>query len=659
MRVDRTVRIAALVFLLPGGGAFAQAPLLDEVRTVAAVSAGVPVEREVVISATGNYDVQLTDLGAPSAALASVRLAVSRGNSLVGTPLTAPGTLTFTASAGTTYVLRVTGSPGTGIGSGLFRLQLRSSGSATVIDDFVGILALPAGQPANGQFVNELPLTVAASGNYEVVLNDLHWPQALPTLLLALVEEGGPLLAALDSNVANPAQQTVTLDAAKRYRLFAIAEPAPGGGGVYDIDVRATGGGTSDLRRTTPVGEVILVDSITLAAGGHVLSVADLDFPAVLAQRGALLVRAGQAVVQTSSVGDSTFTAAAGPHDIYVTGTPGAGVDGGSLAVQIAPLGAAPVLSVARAFARPGSGASAFSYLVPIASAGTYRVRLADYQFPSPFTTLRVAAAQGIALIGTPLSAAGTFDVTPATGRIHVLAFAQTATQGLFGVDVTPAALGPVAFETTEGVGGTFYAGRISVTNSASYKVTASDLAFPAAFANLSTAVTRGADRIGLVFGGGSFNFAATPGNYFVNVIAQPNATEKAGTYALSTTQLPPPPVVTLTANPTQVANQGGPVDLTWSSTNSTGCTASGGWAGAKAVSGTERAASIMAATTFTLTCTGDGGTTPQSVSVSVAPANGGGGGGGGGGAFEIPTLLVMLGFLALRTSRRFRFRTQ
>lgn len=654
MRADRGSRFVAVLCAALLGVAQAQTPLFSEVRTVASPTAGVPIEREVVIAAAGTYEVQLTDLGAPGAALASVRLAVTRGNALVGTPLTAPGTLSFTATASSTHVLRVTGTPGTGLGSGLFRLVVRNASNATAIDDFVGVLALPPGQPANGVYVSELPVSVGTSGNYDVVLNDLRWPAALPTLLLALVEEGGPLLAALDATTANPAQQTVALDAAKSYRLFAIAEPAVGGG-VYDIDVRAAGGGATVLHRTTPVGDVVSVDSINLAAGAHVLSVADLNFPATLAQRGALLVRAGQAVVQTGDVGDSTFTAVAGPHEIFVSGIAATGPDAGSLALQVAPQGAAAVLSVARAFSRPGSGVSAYTYLAPIGSAGTYRVRLADYQFPSAFTTLRAGAAQGVSLLGTPLNAAGSFEVTPATGRVHVLAFAQTATQGLFGVDVAPTALGPVAFETTEGVGGAFRAGKISVTNSASYRVSVSDLGFPAAFANLSTAVTRGADRIGLVFGGGSFNFAATPGNYFVNVIAQPNATERAGTYAITTTELPPPPVVTLSANPTQVASQGGPVDLTWSSTNSTSCMASNGWTGAKAVSGSERTASITAATTFTLTCTGDGGTTPRSITVSLASASGGDEGRGGG-AVELATLLALLGFLALRRSRRITF---
>jgi hypothetical protein len=48
-------------------------------------------------------------------------------------------------------------------------------------------------------------------------------------------------------------------------------------------------------------------------------------------------------------------------------------------------------------------------------------------------------------------------------------------------------------------------------------------------------------------------------------------------------------------------------VVLTWSSTNATACTASGGWTGTKTVSGTETISNITANRAFTLTCNGAG----------------------------------------------------
>ena len=78
-----------------------------------------------------------------------------------------------------------------------------------------------------------------------------------------------------------------------------------------------------------------------------------------------------------------------------------------------------------------------------------------------------------------------------------------------------------------------------------------------------------------------------------------------------------PAPTVTLTASPTSVAT-GSASTLTWSTTNATSCTASAGWSGTQATGGTVSTGVLSATTTYTLTCTGDTGTTPASASVSV-----------------------------------------
>ncbi len=80
------------------------------------------------------------------------------------------------------------------------------------------------------------------------------------------------------------------------------------------------------------------------------------------------------------------------------------------------------------------------------------------------------------------------------------------------------------------------------------------------------------------------------------------------------------PPSVTLSANPTTVAS-GARTTLTWSSSGASTCSASGGWSGAKTTSGTEQSAALSANATFTLDCTGTGGTTRQSVPVTVSAA--------------------------------------
>jgi hypothetical protein len=61
---------------------------------------------------------------------------------------------------------------------------------------------------------------------------------------------------------------------------------------------------------------------------------------------------------------------------------------------------------------------------------------------------------------------------------------------------------------------------------------------------------------------------------------------------------------------------------LTWSSTNATACTASGGWNGAKATSGSQDVTPANT-TTYTLTCTGPGGNASKSATVTVTPVGG------------------------------------
>jgi hypothetical protein len=86
--------------------------------------------------------------------------------------------------------------------------------------------------------------------------------------------------------------------------------------------------------------------------------------------------------------------------------------------------------------------------------------------------------------------------------------------------------------------------------------------------------------------------------------------TGAAGTSSVATASVTvvPAVTVTLTANPASVAS-GGVSTLTWTSTNATSCTASGGWSGAKAPSGSQSTSALTTRTSYSLICTGAGGT--------------------------------------------------
>ncbi len=76
-------------------------------------------------------------------------------------------------------------------------------------------------------------------------------------------------------------------------------------------------------------------------------------------------------------------------------------------------------------------------------------------------------------------------------------------------------------------------------------------------------------------------------------------------------------PTISVAASPTTVAPNGSTV-VSWSASNATSCTASGSWSGSKAVSGSQTVGPLAASGTYTLSCTGSGGTNQRSAIVTV-----------------------------------------
>ncbi len=98
-----------------------------------------------------------------------------------------------------------------------------------------------------------------------------------------------------------------------------------------------------------------------------------------------------------------------------------------------------------------------------------------------------------------------------------------------------------------------------------------------------------------------------------------PTPTPPAPTPTPPTPAPTPTPTLTFTASPTSISS-GQSSTLSWSTTNATSCTASNGWTGTKATSGGQSVTPSSAAT-YSLTCTGAGGSVTNSVSVSVIVA--------------------------------------
>ena len=624
-RLARWMLMVALAVAGMGAAAHAQTALLDEVHTLSGVTE--PVEHPFDITQAGAYELTLTDLKLP-AALTSAKLAVTRAATVVGTAAvtaaSASAVLSFDATPGT-YVVRIVGNPSAS-GAGAVGVKIARASQTTAFHEFVAPITAPTPDVPDNRSILEETITPTVTGNYEVVLADLAFPQTLPDLLLSVTEVGGAQVAVLLA----AGTATFAAQAGVAYKILAIAEsPVSVNAGLFSVRIRQSGASTNVFARTVRVGRVQQLGTVSLNAGAHVLSLNDLQFPVALAEKGAALILDGASAALTTAGGDTAFTAAPGEHFIYVVAKAAAGTTGVyGLEVKVA---VGPVLfSTVKAVSGTPGTTPAFSFVVDIATAGAYRVRLADFEFPAGFSAAQLGASQGSVLLGQ-LSAAGSLDLANvAAGPLFIVVLAQPTNPkgGLFGVDLTPAAGGAPVFETTQGVGNLFQARKISVTGTSAYRVTLTDLGFPVTFDELGAVVTRGAAAVGTVLNSSHFDFNATAGNYFINFIATPDATENAGTYGIRVAEKPPAPTVTFTASPTQVT-AGSIAGLTWNATNATSCIASDGWSGTKAVSGTESTAALNAGATFKLECTGEGGSTSATVTVTTVAQNNQGGGGG------------------------------
>jgi hypothetical protein len=117
-----------------------------------------------------------------------------------------------------------------------------------------------------------------------------------------------------------------------------------------------------------------------------------------------------------------------------------------------------------------------------------------------------------------------------------------------------------------------------------------------------------------------------------------------------------PPSAPLLTLAQGTLATAGQSTTLSWLAVNSTSCTASGSWSGAKPPTGTQTVMPAADGTyTYTLTCTSAAGSQSGSADLTVGVTGGAPppSGGGGGGSIEVITLLALSGLALVRLVRR------
>lgn len=111
----------------------------------------------------------------------------------------------------------------------------------------------------------------------------------------------------------------------------------------------------------------------------------------------------------------------------------------------------------------------------------------------------------------------------------------------------------------------------------------------------------------------------AAVGTFTYSLTCDENGGTGVKTVSSSVTVSPPLPTLSLTASSAYVA-PGDPLTLTWTSTDATSCTASGSWSGARPTSYSEILTPAPGSQSYTLTCSGPGGSIARTVTVSVAP---------------------------------------
>jgi hypothetical protein len=652
MPANRLLRLATatgIVSLLASGAAHAT-PLADNVRLIAATvqaRLAAPSAKTFAVTQAGMYTVRLTDLATPGP-LTSLSVAVATSTATVTAP---PLIIVPPATAASVDVMLAVGNytvqplavPAAGSG-GSFTVVVTPQGGGSPL--FTGPWVVPAvaASPPPGQSALNSSFTVTDSGTYQMSVTDRVFPAALSGFQAIVLREPDGMTMCVIASLAAPSC-AMTLAAGTTYDVIVLANAdVTALAGLCSLKIVGGSSGSSEpYAATIPVGNLPQVLTAQVPAAESVsVQLQDLSYPAALGSLSAVVVQGAEVLQQFGASGTASFVATAGPLQVFALAAPDA--TGGEGAYALYAHDAANTLAD-QAVPVVDTTHVGYAYPALLAAAGNYQLVVTDYLLPSPLVALNVLAEQRGQLLGTGVTPVPTLAAQ--SGTVNMVAFAQATTagaNGLFGIDLVNAS-GTAVFQTTQGVGASFQTVDV-VASAGKYVVQLTDLGFPANFSTVWLIGTWNR-RVGtqIVVGQGSSTGRAvfdvpSAGTYVFNVLAQTAAGQQYGLYGFNLAAAPAAPTVTLSSS-TSAVNAGGKVTLTWSSTDATSCTASDGWSGMLATTGTQDSSALSATTTFTLTCTGDGGSGSASTQVRVTqpPASGGG---GGGGALDSATVLAL-----------------
>jgi hypothetical protein len=617
-----------------------------------------PVILPFNLPAAGSYRMTVTDFGTAAAPvrLGRVDAGIMRGSALVtavnltNASSSAVVTKTFAAAAGE-HRLVLAGQPAAPALVGSVGVRIDDPANGAVLLDTLQAFTVaspPTASPAD--FEHEF---AATAGSYTLEITDFALPQPLAVLYATVIRKSA---GSVMFNGPVTAPIALTLGADDTFEIFIHTELAGGAArGLVGVNLRDAATDVTKASAVHELGEWPYRYAFDLPADASVtVTLTDLGFPFPLASLAGETVRDGRrALPRLTPPAALTASAVAGNYVTYVDAlAPTTGP--GSFGVRVTPAGAASVLDTVQNVVVPGpvTDVGTVNEAFDIATAGNYTLTLTDFGtsgFFDAFTSVALSLTRDDQVVGT-LTMPGDIAFTAVPGHYNVAVIADpagTAGDGLLGIAIHGGPGDATVFDRTAAVGTDFISAQIDVASANDVNVALTDLAFPAPFDSIRVAVTRGATRVGEIVGAGTFEFAAMPGRYLVNLLAKPSGTVGYSTLGVNASVASPAPAITLAASSPSVT-VGKNVTLTWSAANATSCTASGSWSGAKALTGSESIGPLNTNATYTLTCAGPGGDAAASVSVAVTQEQRS----GGGGAVD-PGMLVLLALAVAAAGRR------
>lgn len=676
--------VALAGWLALGVGSPAGAATLVETSEVLAANAEaaaqLPPSREFTLTEAGSFVVTLSDLGVPLALrdvndldvapMQSLQALITLGLETVAeveityptTPNTQqpPATLSFSGVPGT-YRVHVVGTIASGEEAGFFSINVAPSGGGAAVFSAADSITSPGG-PAPGQSVLSTSFTTAAAGTYSVRALDRLFPSALDHRDV-LVLRTAPTTAVVVDSRGQPFSPTdvgtFNANAGDQYELIIIATAGTDMAGLYGVVVQGGPSSAVIYSGENPVGQLPPARALTIAsAGTRALTLADLEFPEALQSFSAAVMQNGTFAGSVTGATPANLNLSAGAAQLFVFAR---ATTTGAVSATLSQGAQVDYADVHIIDASPDSTTPAIYSFTPsqAVTAGSYSLTVEDLRFPSTLPSVRAAVVQGASVV-IEADGAGTDPVTLQAGNVRVLVAATpppvsgtTPGNGVFSLSLVAGGGGASVLESTQGVGGLFFARPLNIPAAGRYDVSLRDFEFPARLRTSWLAITRGTTMVGQVIGSSSIqNLQLEAGVHVLNFLGQTAANSSYGTFGMKVADAITPPTVTLTASPTSVTS-GQSTTLEWTATGATSCTASGGWSGTKSLTGTQQIPGLTSNTTFEIECVGPGGRAEASATVSVNAASRSGGGGG----HMDPLLLVGLVSLLAAASARDRKR--